>query len=212
MAFTLQDAELIAEKVNLLASAGSDGPLAGKEAKVLDAIRRAELAHDAALELATALPGAKQDAIKLRKHLAAALQALNETTINLAAFDPVLDQSFQETDANSDLPGLLRRAIRAVDCFLGELPANDTRRIRSQSSSDNSVHPKTDGLKALVAVLYDFWSEETALPFREEIDVLVEGDGRKRAASPALLFVLEVARSVDPAYTIEQCSNAMRPR
>jgi hypothetical protein len=211
MAFTLQDAELIAEKVNLLASAGSDGPLAGKEAKILDAIRRAERAHDAALELASALPDAKKDAVKLRKHLAAALQALSATTINLAAFDPVLDQSYQKADADSDLPGLLRRAIRAVDSFLDEMPENETRRVRSKQPLA-SVPPKTDGLKALVAVLYDFWSEETALPFSEDIDVRVEGDGRKHAASPALLFVLEVARSIDRAYTIEQCSNAMRPR
>ena len=88
----------------------------------------------------------------------------------------------------------------------GKLP----RAVRSHPDRINSV-----GIRAVVDILFDFWDRETRLPFSDDFEKPLTDRGEDAALKPkglAAKLVFEVARLIDPAYTAEACSNAMRRR
>lgn len=207
--FTIEDARAIASLV--VRHEGDTAPLLGKEEALLHAMRRAEVDHDEALELDKARSELRAGARRLRKKLQSALDALEGTNVNLAALDPALDLSFTEPENDRDLRGLLRRAIRGVDEEIGFVTYRD--RASSRAIRSHPERVRSDGLRALVAVLFDFWVRETELPFSDEFtDAEDKTPGKKVPVSPAAKLVYHVAKSVDHHYTSEHCSAAMRPR
>ena len=121
--FTIEDARVITSLA--VRNEGDTAPLLGKEEALLRAMRRAEFAHDEALDLDMARSELRDEARRLRKKLQSALDALEGTNVNLAALDPNLDLSYTDPESDRDLRGLLRRAIRGVDKEIGFVTHRD---------------------------------------------------------------------------------------
>ncbi|MDX8494624.1 hypothetical protein RFN29_23925 [Mesorhizobium sp. VK22B] len=211
MTFTLKDASEVVAATHRDPSTGESGyvtPLAASEGRLLQAMIAALAAHNAALLVEDVSSNGKNEIASVREPASQLLAALEATNINIAVLDPILDQSYTNPDSNVDLAGLLGRLISGLAKLEAELPEKTgTRVMRS--------HPgriKSSGLAAAVDVLRNFWEQETGLPFTERIDERVESDGEKFAATPALRFVHAVAQKIDAWYTLDQCSQAMRPR
>jgi hypothetical protein len=82
--------------------------------------------------------------------------------------------------------------------------------VRSHPDKINSV-----GIRAVVDTLSDFWGRETRLSFSDDFEKSLDDRGEEGILKPtglAAKLVYETARLLDPAYTAEVCSNAMRPR
>ncbi len=210
---TMDDAHEIVRRV-----VGNDGvsPLIGKEEKLYKALLHTQRVHKEALDIDTLRRDHKPQVTKLRNALKKALKELDDTPINLTFFDPELDESYFNPDSKRDLRGLLCRAVKVlkeeVPLVLerrdhdGKLP----RSIRSHREKIRSV-----GIRAVVETLFDFWSRETGLPFSDDFEKSLDDRGEDGPLEPkglAAKFVYETARLIDPDYTAEACSNAMRPR
>ena len=211
---TMDDARELARRV--VSGDGTSRPLVGKETELFETLLRAQRAHCEALELDTFRRVHPQSVRKLRKALQNALDALEETDVNLALVDPDLDESYTDPNSRRDLQGLLRRALKVMD---EEIPFDLDRRdqdgkspraVRSHPDKINSV-----GIRAVVDTLSKFWGRETGLPFSDDFEKPLDDRGEEATLKPkglAAKFVFETARLLDPAYTAEVCSNAMRPR
>lgn len=234
---SLQDAVEVARRVRRVNPTGDprkDSPLVGKEGSLLEAMKRSEQAHRDALAVEAAAPLQRAANQSLLKTLVSALRAVENSSVNLARIDLDLDRSYEEPDNNRDLRGLLRRAVAGLKADEHLIPTTTDRSLRAPLKDDEGrdVRVKTSGLKALVGVLFDYVRTETDLPWSDqsEEDGPIANNGvrlakklrasrkerstvkKKRSSSPALMLVYEVARLIDPGYTLDQCSHAMRPR
>lgn len=220
-------------RVNPTGDPKRDTPLIGKESSLFEAMKRAEQAHRDALGIEAAAPRQRTANRKLLKALESALHALENSSVNLAMIDLDLDRSYEEPDSNRDLRGLLKRAVAGLRADEHLIPTTTDRSLRTPMKDDagKEVRVKTSGLKALVGVLFDYVRSETDIPWSDQSDEdgSIVNNGvrlakklkasrktrstvKKRASAPALMMVYEVARLIDPGYTVDQCSNAMRPR
>ena len=213
---TINDAHDIARWV--VGDDGSSHPLIGKEDKLLEALLCAQRAHREALELDSFRHNQVHAVTRLRNALQNALDALDDTPVNLAFFDPDLDERYTDPNSKRDLRALLCRALEflkdngEVSDLMnrqdqdGKLP----RAIRSHPQKVKSV-----GLRAVVESLFEFWDRETDLPFSDDFEKPLNSDGNEGILVPkglAAKFVFFAAFRIDPNYTAQACSNAMRPR
>ncbi|ESZ05400.1 hypothetical protein X736_19720 [Mesorhizobium sp. L2C089B000] len=226
-------------RVNPTGDPRIDTPLVGKESSLFEAMKRAEQAHRDALAVKAAAPLQRTANRKVRKALEAALSAVENSSVNLAMMDLDLDRSYEEPDNNRDLPGLLRRAVAGLKANEHLIATTTDRSLRAPLKDDEGrdVRVKTSGLKALAGVLFDYVRTETDLPWSDqwEEDESVANNGmklakklrkkqnalrkekptqasKKKPSALSSMLVYEVARLIDPGYTHDQCSQAMRPR
>ena len=219
---TEDDADEIVRRVT-----DEDGvaPLKGKEEALLKVLIEAQRRHDEALEIDTWRREHPKAVKKLRKALQTALEAVEETDVNFAIDDPELDESYINPDSRHDLRGMLRRALSQLEENDEDVPVSDDlhslldrhdsngkipRKVRSHPDGISSV-----GIRDIVECLYNFWSLETDLPFSDDFYKPLDDDGNEAELKPkglAAKLVYETARLIDPGYTADACSNAMRPR
>lgn len=211
---TMDDAEEIARRV--VSADGNSKPLIGKEAKLLEALLRAQRSHSEALEIDAFRGDIPRHTTKLEKALSKALEALDDSQVNLAFFDPGLDERYIDPNSKRDLRGLLRRALKVLK---EETPLVSDRRDQDgklpRAIPSHREKIRSVGIRAVVGILFDFWNRETGLPFSDDFEKSLDERGEDGPLKPkglAARFVYETARLIDPDYTAEVCSNAMRPR
>ena len=213
------------EIVRRVADDDGHAPLVGKENDLLKVLIEARQRHSAALEADMWRREHPKSVVKLRKALQTAFLAMEETDVNLAFYDPELDERYTDPNSQRDLRGMLRRALRQLEekdpnnvhPYSGELSSLLNRRdpdgkyprkVRNHPEDISSV-----GIRAIVEVLFHFWDCETDLPFTDDFEQSITGEGEDGPRVPlglAAKFVLETAQLIDPEYTAEPCSYAMR--
>jgi hypothetical protein len=185
----------------------------GKADELWEALILAERAHDDALQIATVTPEMNKNEMRLAKALQRALAAIEECETGWAFYDPDLDHSYTNPDSMTDLKGMLKRAIVALEADpldVRQIVDSDTGKRRR--SHRNLPGIKSDGLAALVASLENFWRVSNAPgSFSESTtDAADKGDGLNRISNPALRVVFEAAKNIDHRYTLKNCVNAIR--
>ena len=213
------------EIVRRVANDDGHAPLVGKEDALLKVLIEARRRHSEALEVDMWRREHPKSVAKLRKALQTAFRALEETDVNLAFIDPELDERYTDPNSQRDLRGMCRRALRQLEQkdtnkgrhYSGELSSllnrHDSegrlpRKVRSHPEDISSV-----GIRATVEVLFHFWDCETDLPFSDDFEQSITDEGEDGPRAPfglAAKFVLETAQLIDPGYTAEPCSYAMR--
>lgn len=211
---TIEDAQDIAQWVST--NNGQDTPLVGLEEKLLALLLHAQHIHDQAIENDAFRQVGKRPLMRLRNTLQKTLDALDNTPVNLEFIDPVLDERSVDPSSQSDLRGMLRRAIKVInqnsELMLdrhdpdGKLP----RKMRSHPKGISSV-----GLREMVELLRGFWEHEIEYSFTADFDNELNECGNHGELVPKSLaakFICYSAKLIDPNYNAEACSNAMRPR
>ena len=103
------------EIVRRVANDHGHAPLVGKENELLKVLIEARRRHSEALEADMWRREHPKSVVKLRKALQTAFLAMEETDVNLAFYDPELDERYTDPNSKRDLRGMLRRALRQLE-------------------------------------------------------------------------------------------------